>query len=289
VPWYAVAVDVAHRIVDIGDVRLHCAEMGQGPLVLLLHGFPECWVSWRNQMPALAEAGFHVVAPDMRGYGKSDKPRELEAYKVEVLARDVARLIEALGEQRAHVVGHDWGGAAAWFFGMWHAERLDRLAILNAPHPSRFAQARRRPRQFVRSSYVLLFQLPWLPEALLRAGDFLALRQLFRYDPERRGAYGEQDIDEIVAAARQPGALTGMLNWYRAMLQRPTHTRWKRIERPVQVIWGEKDRYLLREIAEPSREWVPDLRLSRIPEASHWVQADAPDEVNGLLLDFLRA
>lgn len=282
-------VDVSHRIVDIGEVKLHCAEMGQGPLVLLLHGFPECWVSWRNQMPALAEAGFRVVAPDLRGYGKSDKPPGLEAYKVEVLARDVARLIEALGEQRAHVVGHDWGGAAAWFFAMWHAERLGRLAILNAPHPARFAQARRQPRQFLRSWYVLLFQLPWLPEALMRAGDFFGMRQVFRHDPQRRGAYSEDDIDQIVAAAREPGALTAMINWYRAMLQRPTHTRWKPIERPVQVIWGEKDRFLLREIAEPSREWVPDLRVARIPEASHWVQADAPEKVNGLLIDFLRA
>ena len=269
---------VVHRIVDIGEVRLHCAEMGQGPLVLLLHGFPECWVTWRNQMPALAAAGFRAVAPDLRGYGKSDKPPDLDAYRIEVLARDVARLVEALGAERAHVVGHDWGGAAAWFFAMWHPERLDRLGILNAPHPARLSQARtpsrsRNPR----------------PEALLRAGDFFLFRRLFRYDPERTGAYTDDDIEQIVAAAREPGALTGMLAWYRAMVQRPTHTRWKPIERPVQVIWGEKDRYLLREVAEPEREWVSDLRFAPIPEASHWVQADAPEKVNGLLIDFLRA
>ena len=282
-------MDVLHRTVDIGEVRLHCAEMGQGPLVLLLHGFPECWVSWRNQLPALAAAGFRAVAPDLRGYGKSDKPPGLDAYRIEVLARDIARLVEVLGAERAHVVGHDWGGAVAWFFAMWHPERLDRLAILNAPHPSRYSRARKQPRQWLRSSYILFFQLPWLPEALLRAGDSLALRQLFRYDPERPGAYTAEDIDEIVAAAREPGALTGMLAWYRAMIQRPTHTRWKPISRPVQVVWGEKDRYLLRDIAEPGRDWVPDLRFAPIPEASHWVQADAPEKVNGLLIDFLRA
>ena len=268
-------MDVAHRMVDIGDVRLHCAEMGQGPLVLLLHGFPECWVSWRNQMPALAAAGFRAVAPDLRGYGKSDKPRDLDAYRIEVLAADVARLVEALGADRAHVVGHDWGGAAAWFFAMWH--------------PARLSRALKRPRQILRGSHALFFQVPWLPEALLRAGDFFLLRRLFRYDPERPGAYTDEDIEQIVAAAREPGALTGMLAWYRAMLQRPTHTRWKPIERPVQVIWGEKDRYLIRDIAEPEREWVPDLRFAPIPEASHWVQADAPEKVNGLLIDFLRA
>ena len=280
---------VVHRIVDIGEVRLHCAEMGQGPLVLLLHGFPECWVTWRNQMPALAAAGFRVVAPDLRGYGKSDKPPDLDAYRIEVLARDVARLVEALGAERAHVVGHDWGGAAAWFFAMWHPERLDRLGILNAPHPARLSQALKRPRQILRGSHALLFQIPWLPEALLRAGDFFLFRRLFRYDPERTGAYTDDDIEQIVAAAREPGALTGMLAWYRAMVQRPTHTRWKPIERPVQVIWGEKDRYLLREVAEPEREWGSDLRFAPIPEASHWVQADAPQKVNGLLIDFLRA
>jgi pimeloyl-ACP methyl ester carboxylesterase len=280
-------MEVAHRMVDIGEVRLHCAEVGQGPLVLLLHGFPECWVTWRSQIPALAEAGFRVVAPDLRGYGKSDKPRDLDAYRIEVLARDVARLVEALGEKRAHVVGHDWGGAVAWRFAMSHPERLDRLAILNAPHPARFARALRRPRQILRMSYTLVFQLPWLPEALLRAGDFFMLRRLFRYDPERPGAYTDDDIEQLVAAAREPGALTGMLAWYRAMVQRPTHTRWKPIECPVQVIWGEKDRYLLREFAEPERDWVPDLRFAPIPEASHWVQADAPDRVNALLLDFL--
>lgn len=281
--------EIAHRQVDLGEVRLHCAEMGKGPLVLLLHGFPECWVSWHHQLPALADAGFHAVAPDLRGYGKSDKPEGLDAYRVEVLARDVAHLVEALGEKRAHVVAHDWGGAIAWFFAMWYPERLDRLAILNAPHPARFSRAVKRPRQFLRSSYMLFFQLPFLPEALIRAGDFFLLRRLFRRDPRRPGAYSEEVIDEIVAAARQPGALRGMLAWYRAMMRRPTHTRWKPIERPVQVIWGEQDRYLLPEIAEPSREWVPDLRFTPIPEASHWVQADAPEQVNRLLIDFFRA
>src|SRR2546425_7799499 len=155
-------MEVLHRTVDIGEVRLHCAEMGQGPLVLLLHGFPECWVSWRNQMPALAAAGFRAVAPDLRGYGKSDKPSGLDAYRIEVLARDVARLVEALGAERAHVVGHDWCGAVAWVFAMWHPERLDRLGILNAPHPARPSRAPQRPRPIPRGSPPPFFPIPWL-------------------------------------------------------------------------------------------------------------------------------
>ncbi|HWE23454.1 MAG TPA: alpha/beta fold hydrolase [Myxococcales bacterium] len=281
--------DVVQRTIDLGDIKLSCAEIGKGPLVLFLHGFPECWITWRHQLPALAEAGFHAVAPDQRGYGKSDKPEGLDAYRVEVLAQDVARLVEALGEKRAHVVAHDWGGAIAWFFSMWYPERLDRLTILNAPHPARFSRAVKRPRQFLRSSYMLFFQIPLLPEALIRAGDFFLFRQLFRRDPARPGAYSDEVIETILAEAREPGAVRGMLAWYRAMMQRPTHTRWKPIERPVQVIWGEKDRYLLREIAEPSPEWVPNLRFTPIAEASHWVQADAPERVNNLLIDFFRA
>jgi epoxide hydrolase 4 len=283
------AADVEHRVVDLGNgIRLHCAEEGRGPLVLLLHGFPECWASWRYQIPALAAAGFRVVAPDLRGYGTSDKPRGLDAYRVDVLAEDVARLVTALGEEKAAVVGHDWGGALTWYAAMWHPERVSRLAVLNCPHPSRMSRALKTARQWRRSYYFLLFQAPLLPEAALRARDFAALRLLFRNDPRRPGAYSKQDIDEIVSAAAQPGALTAMINWYRAMLQRRPHKRWQPIDQTTLVVWGEKDRFLLPELAEPDRSWVRDVRVVRLPHASHWVQADAPDEVNAALLSFLR-
>jgi pimeloyl-ACP methyl ester carboxylesterase len=280
---------VQHRHVDLGNgIRLHCAEEGRGPLVLLLHGFPECWASWRYQMPALAAGGFRAVAPDLRGYGGSDKPRGLDAYRIDVLAEDVAHLVAALGEQRAAVVGHDWGGALTWYAAMWHPERVSRIAVLNCPHPSRMSRALRTARQWRRSFYMLLFQAPLLPEAALRAGDFAALRWMFRNDPRRPGAYTEADIAEIVAAAAQPGALTGMIDWYRAMLRRRPHTKWQPIDKPALVVWGEKDRFLLPELAEPDRSWVRDLRVVRLPDASHWVQADAPEEVNAALLRFLR-
>jgi epoxide hydrolase 4 len=280
---------IEHRRTNLGNgVSLHCALAGKGPLVLLLHGFPEHWATWRHQIPALVQAGFRVVAPDLRGFGLSDKPLGLDAYRLDVLAEDVARLVTALGEERAALVGHDWGGALAWYCAMWHPERVSRLAVLNCPHPAQMSRALRTLRQLRRSWYMLLFQLPWLPEALLRAGNFAALRWIFRHDPAREGAYDESDIDRIVEAAATPGALGAMIDWYRAMARRRPHKRWKRIDAPVQIIWGERDRFLAPELAVPSLEWVPDRAILRLPAASHWVQADAKDEVNDALVRFLR-
>jgi epoxide hydrolase 4 len=169
-----------HRHVDVGEVTLHVVEAGTGPLVVLLHGFPEFWYSWRHQIPALAAAGLRVVAPDLRGCNLSDKPRGQAAYRVRELAADVAGLIAACGEEQAAVVGHDWGGAVAWALAIRHPERVERLVIVNSPHPLRFLAAVRQPAQLARSWYMLLFQLPWLPEALLRAGGFKALRRTLR-------------------------------------------------------------------------------------------------------------
>jgi pimeloyl-ACP methyl ester carboxylesterase len=282
-------VEPAHRRVDLGNgIALHCAEAGRGPLVLLLHGFPEHWASWRYQIPALAEAGFHAVAPDLRGYGESDKPRGLDAYRIDVLAEDVACLVTALGAERAAVVGHDWGGALGWYAAMWHPERVSRLAVLDCPHPSRMAQALRTARQWRRSWYAMLFQVPVLPEVLLRANDFALLRLVFRRDPARNGAYSAADVEGIVRAAATPGALTAMIDWYRAALRRRPHKRWLPIAQPAQIIWGERDRYLPADLAVTDRKWVPDQRILRIAEASHWVHADAPERVNEALLEFLR-
>jgi pimeloyl-ACP methyl ester carboxylesterase len=281
-------VEATHRRVDLGNgIALHCAEAGRGPLVLLLHGFPEHWASWRYQIPALAGAGFHVVAPDLRGYGESDKPRGLDAYRIDVLAEDVARLVTALGAEQAAVVGHDWGGALAWYAAMWHPERVSRLAVLDCPHPSRMARAIRTLRQWRRSWYAMLFQVPVVPEILLRANDFALLRLLFRRDPARNGAYSAEDVDGIVRAAAIPGALTAMIDWYRASLRRRSHKKWLPIAQPVQIIWGERDRYLPAELAVTDPHWAPDQRLLRIAGASHWVQADAPERVNETLLTFL--
>ena len=272
-------VELAHRYADLGDVRLHYVEAGEGPLVLLLHGFPQFWYQWRHQVPALVEAGFRVVAPDTRGYNLSDKPPGVRAYRVELLARDVERLILACGEQTADVVGHDWGAIVAWIAAMRHPERVGKLAILNVPHPARSLDGLLSPMQLLRSSYVFFFQIPRLPEEVIRAGDFAFLRSVFRSDPVRPGALTAEDIERYIEAIARPGALTATLNYYRALLRNPGEmgALLKRIEAPVLVIWGERDRFLSRRLAEPPPLWVPNLlRVERLPDASHWVAEDSP-------------
>ena len=231
-------VELAHRYAEIGDVRLHYVEAGEGPLVLLLHGFPQFWYQWRHQIPALVEAGFRVVAPDMRGYNLSDKLPGVRAYRVELLARDVERLILACGERTATVVGHDWGAIVAWIAAMRHPERVQRLAILNVPHPARFLEGLLSPMQLLRSSYIFFFQIPRLPEKVIRAGDFAILRFVFCRDPVRLETYTAEDIERYIEAIARPGALTATLNYYRALLRKPGETRalLQRVEAPVLVI-----------------------------------------------------
>ncbi|HEX2294141.1 MAG TPA: 4-alpha-glucanotransferase [Actinomycetota bacterium] len=285
-----VPTEIRHDYAQLSEVRLHYAEAGAGtgPLVVMLHGFPELWSSWRHQIPFLAERGFHVVAPDMRGYNLSDKPPGVAAYAVPNLVGDVRELIEHFGEGRAHVVGHDWGGVVAWYFAMTHPVLLDRLAILNSPHPQRYVRTM-NPRQLLRSWYIGLFQLPWLPERMIARNDFEVLRKMFRHDPSDQSVFTDADVELYVDAAKRSDDLRYPINYYRALL-RPNPLpalRWRVIERPVQVIWGERDRALESSLAEPDRAWVTDVRVHRLPDATHWVQHDEPDTVNDLLGRFL--
>ena len=273
---------------ELGEVRLHYVEAGEGPLVVLIHGFPEFWFSWRFQIPALAAAGFHVVAPDMRGYNLSSRPRSVADYRSDRVAADVRDLIRERGADRALLVGHDWGGWIAWATAINHPEVVERLAVLNAPHPRRFLRGLRRPRQLARSWYMLFFQLPWLPERLARANGWAPFRFAFEHDA-RPGAFTEEQIEHYVEAWSQPGAPTAMINYYRAAFRQARRSRERpgRVQAPTLVIWGERDRYLGAELADPDRADVPNLeRVARLPDASHWVQHDEPELVGRLLIEF---
>jgi epoxide hydrolase 4 len=270
-----------------GGLRLHYVEAGTGPLLVLLHGFPEFWYSWRRQIPALAAAGFHVVAPDMRGYNLSDKPVGWRAYDLEELAGDIAGLIRHFGDEPANVAGHDWGAVVAYGVAMNHPELVRRLAILNVPHPERMLQGFRTLRQLRKSWYMFFFQIPGLPEALVRRDGFAFAKRSLRADSPQ--SFSDADLERYVEAWSQPGALTGMIDYYRAALRQSPGSALRRlrpIPAPTLVIWGERDRHLGAELAEPLPQWVPDLRVERLPNATHWVQHEEPERVNALLAEF---
>ena len=282
--------DLRHRYADLESVRLHYVEAGEGPLAVLLHGFPEFWYAWRGQLEPLAAAGFRVVAPDLRGYNLSEKPAGVAAYAAESLAADVRDLIAAVGDgSPACLAGHDWGGVVAWVTAIRHPESISRLAILNMPHPRRMFQGLRTFQQLRKSWYMGLFQVPGAPERLLRARRFAALRRPFVADA-RPGAYSVSDLDRYVEAWSQAGALTAMLNYYRALLRGGSRDESMYVPAPTLVIWGERDRHLGAELAEPHASDVPNLeRVVRIPTASHWVAADEPELVSRLLGEFFAA
>ena len=286
---------VTHRTETVNGIRLHWVEAGTGPLVILLHGFPEFWYSWRHQIPALAAAGYRVVAPDMRGYNESDKPAGYDAYLGGPLSADVAGIVAAYGEERATIVGHDWGGAVAWMTALRHPEVVERLVILNCPHPGVFTREVRNPAQILRSSYMGLFQLPGVAERMLSARNFSGLKWALRSGSQKASAFTEEDLNRYAAAFAQPGALTGGLAYYRAMGRRMvsaardagvTPSRRGTIAAPTLIIWGRNDPVLGQSLADPG-DAVPNRRLVFVDDAAHFVQADAPERVNQLLLDFL--
>jgi epoxide hydrolase 4 len=271
------------KMIKANGLRFHFAEAGSGPLVLLLHGFPEFWYGWRRQMPALASSGHRVVAPDLRGYNKSDRPANVRDYALPILVDDVIALIAALGESRASLVGHDWGGVIAWYAAMRSPDTIERLAILNAPHPAAFErELRRLSSQTLRSAYALFFQLPVVPEALLRVGNCALLRQVLSRGP----ATDPEDVERYVEAFSSPGALSAPLNYYRAALRFPRPTC-KRIRTPTVVLWGDRDPYLRHTLADGLEQWVDRIRVQRFRDADHWLHHREASAVNRALIDFL--
>jgi len=278
------------RYIKTNGIHLHVIEDGppDGPLVILLHGFPEFWYGWRKQIPALVEAGYHVLAPDQRGYNVSNKPKGIGAYNLGLLAQDVVGLLDAQECDKAFVVGHDWGGLVAWWLGMKHADRLQRMAILNVPHPLvGFQTARRSPQQLLRSLYVVFFQILRLPEALLRLNNWRGIVRAMQ-GSSRPGAFTDDDFQRYRSAWSQPGAITAMLNYYRAFVRAFPPMPNPRVTVPTRMIWGVHDVALSRQMAQPSIDLCDNGELIFIEEATHWVQHDEPERVNRLLVEFLR-
>jgi epoxide hydrolase 4 len=278
---------IAHQMVDANGLRFHVATCGAGErLALCLHGFPECWYSWRHQMPVLARLGYRVWAPDLRGYGESARPPRVQDYAIERLLEDVAGLIDAAGARSTILVAHDWGGAIAWYFAMRRVRPLDRLVVMNVPHPAVMERALRTWRQLRRSWYILFFQIPRLPEALLRARDYRAIREAFRRMAIDKSRFPDEVLQVYRDNAARPGALTAMLNYYRALVRGGGRQRalgYPIIDTPTLLLWGEADSALGKETTYGTERYVPNLTVRYLPNVSHWVQQEAPEAVNSML------
>lgn len=277
------------RYVKINGIKLHLAMAGpdDGRLVILLHGFPEYWYGWRHQIPNLAAEGFRVWAPDQRGYNLSDKPKAVRDYCLDELAEDVVGLIDQAGEEQVYLVGHDWGAAVAWWVATRYPARLHRLVTINAPHPAVMRRHLYRSLHQLRKSwYILFFQLPWLPEALARIGDWHQIVQTLKKS-SRPGTFSDADFKNYQEAWSRPAAFRSMVHWYRAALRYPPAPPpdW-RINVPTLLIWGAQDKFLGRELARISISLCSNGKLKIIEDATHWVQHKEPGEVSRLITSF---
>lgn len=273
-----------------GEIDLHAVAAGPptGPLVILLHGFPEFWYSWHRQIEPLAAAGFRVIVPDQRGYNLSGKPRGSASYALPLLTADVIAIADQLHADRFFLAGHDWGAAVAWSAAILHPNRVAKLAILNVPHPSvLFRYLKTNRRQLRRSWYMFFFQLPWLPEASFSAFNFrLGVNSLLR--SSRPGTFSDDDLRQYRAAWSQPRALTGMINWYRAAFRHGSKFPDPAVRVPTRILWGVRDAFLLPEMADASLRYCTNAELITFPDATHWLHHEEPTRVSELLIDFFR-
>jgi len=271
-----------------GPIALHAVAAGpeQGPAVVLLHGFPEFWYGWRKQIEPLAAAGFRVIVPDQRGYNLSSKPRGAASYALPELVSDVIAIADQLEQQKIILAGHDWGAAVAWSAALLHPERIAKLAILNVPHPSvmrRYVYTRLP--QMLRSWYIFFFQIPWLPEALLSAFQFRSASRAL-VGSSRPGTFSDEDLAQYRAAWSQPGAFTAMINWYRAAIRYRIPFLDRTVRVPTRILWGERDRFLIAEMAHQSLRYCANGELFTFAEAGHWLQHEEPERVSQRLVEF---
>jgi epoxide hydrolase 4 len=275
--------------VPANGISFEVATIGAGDrLALCLHGFPEHAYSWRHQMPLLAKLGYRVWAPNLRGYGGTDSPQEISAYRIPTLVEDVAGLIKASGAKETMLIAHDWGGALAWLLAMRQPELISRLVILNLPHPACFARELKRPRQLLRSWYMFFFQIPRLPEFLLGRDDARRIGEMFRRSTRNPSRFPDDAIDVYRKNAARPGGLTAMLNWYRAFFQgrrnqSPGGGGFPKINTPTLFLWGDADVALDFRTTQGTENYVSDLTFRVLPGISHWIQQEAPEAVNAML------
>ncbi|MEO0408036.1 MAG: alpha/beta hydrolase [Cyanobacteria bacterium P01_A01_bin.135] len=274
-----------HQFVTANEVELHYVTQGEGPLMLMLHGFPEFWYSWRHQIPEFARR-YKVVALDMRGYNESEKPPGVEAYRPSEVAKDVAEVVRALGYEQCTLVGHDWGGAIAWNVAYDYSARVERLVVMNIPHPSLGAKALQNPQQLLRSWYIFLFQLPGLPELLLSANDHQLIGQMLSETVVNQQTFTPEDIVRYRQAVAHPGALTAMVNYYRNIFSLNSDRRGV-LDIPALMIWGEEDVALGKELTYGTERYVRDFQIRYIPGCGHWVQNEQPELVNQYMWEFL--
>jgi epoxide hydrolase 4 len=271
-----------------GNVALQAVAVGpdDGVPLLLLHGFPEFWYGWRWQIDALAQAGFYVVVPNQRGYDTSDRPQAVSDYAMPHLVSDVLAIADQAGWERFCLAGHDWGAAVAWNVALRHPDRVSRLAILNVPHPTvMLRHVKTSPAQMVRSWYILFFQLPWLPERWLAARNFQVLASsLVR--TSRHGTFSSEDLQRYRKAWAQPGALRSMIHWYRAAVRYRPEITDPIVRVPTRILWGVHDQFLRFRMAEESIRLCQQGELVRFDDCTHWIQHEAPERVNRLMIEF---
>jgi pimeloyl-ACP methyl ester carboxylesterase len=278
-----------HHFIETNGIKLHYVSQGQGKLMLMLHGFPEFWYSWRHQILEFAK-DYRVVAIDLRGYNDSDKPQELEAYKISELVADVKGVISGLGYENCILVGHDWGGIIAWHFAYAYPEMVEKLIVLNIPHPALFVEGLKTPQQLLKSWYAFAFQIPWLPEFLFQFNDYQLIASCFTDMAIDRTAFSESDLNAYKDAAAKRGALTAAINYYRRAFQSlfdGDSRSWDILDVPTLTIWGENDAALGKELSYGTQKYVREWQVKYIPNCSHWVQQEQPALINRYIREFI--
>lgn len=279
-----------HNFINTNGIRLHYVARGTGKLILMLHGFPEFWYSWRHQIDEFSP-DYHTVALDLRGYNDSDKPDRVADYRMSELIADIKGVISGLGYKDCILLAHDWGGAIAWNFAYAYPEMVEKLIVLNFPHPAKFAEGLQTPQQLLKSWYVFAFQIPWLPEFVFQLNNYQAIAEAFLGMAIDKTAFSQEDLNAYKEAAAKPGALTAMINYYRCIfpsLFQGDRRSWEVLDVPTLTIWGEKDTAFSKELTYGTEAYVRDWQIKYIPNCSHWVQQEQPAVVNMYIKEFLQ-